>query len=232
MKKNYKVQKIKNQECKEWFLHKHYAKRIPSISYAFGLYEGFVLVGVCSFGRPMAPSLIKGAFNGLYQDSFLELNRLVINEGQDKNVLSFFVSQSLKQLPKPNVIVSYADTSQNHHGYIYQATNWIYTGLSFKKQDYKIKGLEHLHSASITDSLGRTDKKKGLKQIALLREKYGDDLYLIDRPRKHRYFYFIGTKKDKKEMLRNLAYEIEPYPKGDNSRYDSSHLAATQTLLF
>ena len=38
MKKNYKVQKIKNQECKEWFLHKHYAKRIPSISYAFGLY--------------------------------------------------------------------------------------------------------------------------------------------------------------------------------------------------
>ena len=101
-----------------------------------------------------------------------------------------------------------------------------------KKQDYKIKGLEHLHSASITDSLGRTDKKKGLKQIALLREKYGDDLYLIDRPRKHRYFYLIGTKKDKKEMLKNLAYKVEAYPKGDNKRYDASYEASPQGVLF
>jgi len=68
------------------------------------------------------------------------------------------------------VVVSYADTSQNHHGYIYQATNWIYTGLSAKRPDYKIKGLEHLHSASITDSLGRTDKKD-IKQVQLLRKK-------------------------------------------------------------
>ena len=226
------VKTIKNQECKEWFLRKHYAKRIPSTSYAFGLYQNSSLIGVCSFGRPMSPALTKGAFNGLYQDTFLELNRLVINEGANKNALSFFVSRSLKLLPKPNVIVSYADTSQHHHGYIYQATNWIYTGLSFKKQDYKIKGLEHLHSASITDSLGRTDKKKGLKQIALLREKYGDDLYLIDRHRKHRYFYLIGTKKDKKEMLKNLAYKVEAYPKGDNKRYDSNYFPATQTLLF
>ena len=226
------VKTIKNQECKEWFLRKHYAKRIPSTSYAFGLYQNSSLIGVCSFGRPMSPALTKGAFNGLYQDTFLELNRLVINEGANKNALSFFVSRSLKLLPKPNVIVSYADTSQHHHGYIYQATNWIYTGLSFKKQDYKIKGLEHLHSASITDSLGRTDKKKGLKQIALLREKYGDDLYLIDRPRKHRYFYLIGTKKDKKEMLKNLAYKVEAYPKGDNKRYDASYEASPQGVLF
>ena len=226
------VKTIKNQECKEWFLRKHYAKRIPSTSYAFGLYQNSSLIGVCSFGRPMSPALTKGAFNGLYQDTFLELNRLVINEGANKNALSFFVSRSLKLLPKPNVIVSYADTSQHHHGYIYQATNWIYTGLSFKKQDYKIKGLEHLHSASITDSLGRTDKKKGLKQIALLREKYGDDLYLIDRPRKHRYFYLIGTKKDKKEMLKNLAYKVEAYPKGNNKRYDASYEASSQGLLF
>ena len=225
------VKTIKNQECKEWFLHKHYAKRIPSTSYAFGLYQNSSLIGVCSFGRPMSPALTKGAFNGLYQDTFLELNRLVINDGSNKNALSFFVSRSLKLLPKPNVIVSYADTSQHHHGYIYQATNWIYTGLSAKRPDYHIKGL-NLHSASITDSLGRTDKKEGIKQVTLLREKYGDDFYMQDRPRKHRYFYLLGTKKQKKNMLRNLTYKIEQYPKGDNKRYDSNYSPATQTLLF
>ena len=229
MIKDYKVQKIKSQECKEWFLHKHYAKRIPSVSYAFGLYKNNSLLGICSYGRPVAHTLIKHAFNGHYQDNFLELNRLVVNDNLPKNSLSFFVSATLKQLPLPAVVVSYADTSQNHHGYIYQATNFIYTGLSAKRTDYKIKGMEHLHSASVMDHAGRGVEKGKIDKLKAI---YGDDLYLKDRPRKHRYFYLLGTKKDKKEMLRNLAYEIEPYPKGDNSRYDSSHLAATQTLLF
>jgi len=228
--KNHKVVKIKNQECKEWFLHKHYAKRIPTISYAYGLYIDNCLEGVCSFGRPMSHTLIKGAFNGLYENSFLELNRLVVNEGLKKNTLSFFISQCFKQLPKPMVLVSYADTSQNHHGYIYQATNWIYTGLSAKRPDYFIKGL-NLHTASITDSLGRTDKKEGIKQVTLLKEKYGDDFYTKDRSRKHRYFYFLGTKKDRKEMIKNLAYKIEPYPKGNNKRYDSKYRPSVQSVL-
>ena len=228
---NYKVRQIMSIECKEWFLKKHYAKRLPSTSYAFGIYKEKNLIGVCSYGRPMSPALVKGSFNGLFQDHFLELNRLVIDENSEKNILSFFVSQTLKKLPSPNVIVSYADTSQNHHGYIYQATNWIYTGLSAKRPDYKIKGLEHLHSASITDSLGRTDKKD-IKQIQLLKKKYGEDFYMVDRPRKHRYFYVLGNKKQRKEMIKNLAYKVEPYPKGDNKKYDASYKPPTQGVLF
>ena len=60
----------------------------------------------------------------------------------------------------------------------------------------------NLHSASITDSLGRTDKKEGIKQVTLLREKYGDDFYMEDRARKHRYFYLLGGKQVKKQMLK------------------------------
>ena len=82
----------------EWFLKKHYARRLSNINCAYGLYDSMnLLQGVCSFGRPMSHTLISGAVNGLYQDNFLELNRL----------------------PKPSVVVSYADTSQGHHGYIY-----------------------------------------------------------------------------------------------------------------
>tara|TARA_B100000287_G_scaffold91649_1_gene83921 strand:+ start:1989 stop:2675 length:687 start_codon:yes stop_codon:yes gene_type:complete len=227
-----RVKSIKNQECKDWFLNKHYAKRLPSISYAYGLYINNRLEGVCSFGRPMSHTLIKGAFNGLYENSFLELNRLVVNEGLKKNTLSFFVSQCFKQLPKPMVLVSYADTSQHHHGYIYQATNWIYTGLSSKFTDYAVKGLEHMHHSSIEDSVGRYDKNKNIDKHTLLKEKYGEKLYLKERPRKHRYFYFLGTKKDKKIMLKNLSYKICNYPKGDNKRYVSTYIPATQGLLF
>ena len=159
----------------------------------------------------------------------MELNRLVVDEGLEKNVLSFFVSQTLKQLSTPNVVVSYADTSLNHHGYIYQACNFIYTGLSAKRFDYKVKGLEHLHSASLMDKVGR-GLAKG--KILKLREMYGDRLYTLDRPRKHRYFYFLGTRKQKKSMRDSLTYAIEPYPKGHNERYDTYDNINRQGILF
>jgi hypothetical protein len=34
-----RVLPIKNEETYAWLLHKHYAKRIPQIMFAFGLYE-------------------------------------------------------------------------------------------------------------------------------------------------------------------------------------------------
>lgn len=227
-----KVIPIKKDEGTEWFLHKHYAKRIPPIFQVFGLYIDNELSGVCSFGRPMSHTLVKGAFNGMYEDCFLELNRLVVNDGLPPNTLSFFVSQCLKKLSSPCVVVSYADTSQHHHGYIYQATNWVYTGLSNRFTDFAVEGLEHLHHATVGDSVGRCDKTKGINKRVLLEQKYGDRLYLKERPRKHRYFYFLGTKKQKKLMKKNLAYDVLPYPKGKNERYDSSYAPSVQQLLF
>ena len=80
----YKVITISLDDCKEWFLHKHYLKRLASFKYIFGLYRDNYLVGVCSYGRPVSHSLVKGAFNGHYQNNFLELNRLVINDDLKK----------------------------------------------------------------------------------------------------------------------------------------------------
>ena len=231
---SYSVEPIKSSETYDWLLNKHYAKRIPSISYAFGLYKDGSLVGVCTYGRPVAHKLIQNALSGMHQNDFLELNRLCVNDSLGKNVLSYFVSSTIKIIPRPKVLVSYADTSQNHNGYIYQATNWIYTGLSAQFKDYMVKGYEHMHGASVLDMVGRSDGNKGhLNKVELLKAKFGEDnVYLVDRPRKHRYFYFIGTKKQKKTMSESLIYEIKPYPKGKNKRYDASYKPITQGKLF
>tara|TARA_Y100001970_G_scaffold288533_1_gene416113 strand:- start:2986 stop:3678 length:693 start_codon:yes stop_codon:yes gene_type:complete len=228
-KSNYLVRSLETGEYVEWFKKKHYAKRIPSVSYCYGLYKDKFLIGVCSYGRPVAHTLVKYAFQGSYQDIFLELNRLVVDDNLEKNVLSYFVSSTLKLLPSPSVVVSYADTSLGHHGYIYQACNFIYTGLSAKRNDYKVKGLEHLHSASIMDMAGRGVSKG---KVNALKDLYGDNLYLAERPRKHRYFYFIGTRKEKREISKKLIYKIESYPKGTNRRYDSSDSISRQGILF
>ena len=230
IKNKFTVRILKNFEAHEWFLKKHYLKRLPPMSYCYGLYNHSLnLIGVASYGRPAAHSLVKGAFGGKLMDNFLELNRLIINDGLPKNILSFFLSKSINLLPKPQAIVSYADTSQGHHGYIYQATNWIYTGLSAKRKDYKLKGVHNLHSQSLLDREGRHMTKE---KVAQMKEKYGDDLYTEHRPRKHRYFYFVGNKKQKEEMLCNFIYKIQAYPKGDNKRYDTSYKPSIQGLLF
>ena len=221
IKNKYFVRFISSSESYEWFLNKHYAKRIPNIVHCLGLYNtDKVLQGVISFGLPASRSLVIGSFKGKYQDIFLELNRLCINENLEKNILSFFVSQSINLLEKPKVIVSYADTSQGHNGYIYQATNWIYTGLSDVHKEWRIVG-SNLHSKNVC------------KQFTLEeRRNNPDKFYMVDRPRKHRYFYFLSNKKEKKEMKENLQYKIKSYPKGNNKRYDASYTPNIQGLLF
>jgi hypothetical protein len=225
IKEKYKVKSIDTCDCKEWLLKKHYAHRIPPIEYSFGLFNiENILQGVITYGTPVS-SPLRNLWNNKYK--LMELNRLIINEGLEKNILSYFVSSSLKLIPKPLVIVSYADTSHNHHGYIYQATNFIYTGLSAKFNDYYIKGKEHLHNGTIMDmSRGQENR------VQWLRNKFGDDLITIERPRKHRYFIFLGNKKDKAKMLKMLPYKIEPYPKGENIRYDATYKPSVQISLF
>lgn len=223
---SYEVTSIQYDDCKEWLLHKHYAKRLCSISFAFGLYDGLQLVGVCTFGKPASSNLCTGVCGVENSKYVYELNRLCVNDGLPKNTLSYFVSRCLKMLP-PLIIISYADTAQNHHGYIYQATNWIYTGLSAKRTDWKIKGKENLHGITIADEF--RNKKNRIK---LIKEKYGKDFYLSKRSRKHRYIFFTGSKTQKKNWKKKLKYKMLQYPKGLNGRYDASYKPNPQIKMF
>jgi len=202
------VMPIKKSDTYDWLLHKHYAKRIPSISYSFGLFDNSVLIGVCTFGKPASNSLCVGICGEQHSDKVYELNRLCVNDMLPKNTLSFFVAKCLKLLPPPLILVSYADTSMGHHGYIYQATNWLYTGLSAKR----------------TERYDADDPDKHSRHIST-------DMELRDRPQKHRYIYFIGDKRIKKDIQSCFKYKTMPYPKGDNEKYDASYVPQVQGML-
>lgn len=219
------VKPVKPIETYEWLLKKHYAKRIPPITYAFGLYEND-LVGVCTFGTPC--KLMNDGyciFDGNLEMRTLELNRLVINENLGKNTLSFFVASALKHLPKPICIVSYSDIGEGHHGYIYQATNWIYTGITEQTGGYTYffdGDWQHPRT---------TVAKFGTREHAII-TKLHPDIEYKKVSRKHRYFQFVGNKKAVAEMKAELKYPILPYPKGANQRYDASYKPSTQQTLF
>lgn len=215
---------ITYQTALPWLLHKHYARRSAPVTHAFGAYRDGVLLGIVTYGTPVAGTLRTGVCGEAWADKVLELNRLCCEP--EKNLASLLVGRSLRLLPKPTVVVSYADTGMGHVGYVYQATNFLYTGLSAKRTDWKLKGREHLHGASIADlSRGQKDRAK------YMRETYGDDFYLQERSRKHRYVFFVGDKWQVKTMREALKYEVQPYPKGDTRRYDAGGDVPTQLVM-
>jgi len=215
------VQPIQNYETNSWILNRHYAKRMPSISYAFGLFDDGEIVGICTYGSPPSPSLCVGVCGEEHRDKVLELNRLILDTDKP-NSASMLVSHSLKMLPKPSIVVSYADTKQGHVGYIYQATNFLYTGLSASRVDWAVKGLEHMHSKTISEGM----------TLETMVAKYGDKFYHKERDRKHRYIIFTGSKNQKKKLSKQLKYVTSDYPKGDSTRYDASGYVEKQGVLF
>ena len=195
------VKQITRQQCEPFIIGIHYAKRWPSISYAFGLFDNDELIGVCTFGTPPSSPLRNGIAGAGLAPQVLELNRLCLKYNR-KNEASFLVSRALKMLPKNRIVISFADTSQGHQGTVYKAANFTYHGLSAKRTDWKVKGMEHLHGMTIADEF------RGVKdRAAAMREKYGDDFYLQDRPRKHRYIFVTGS-----VGFRRYAYARIKYP--------------------
>jgi len=204
----YHVKSIISEQTYDWLLHKHYAKRIPSISYAFGLYQSEILKGVLTIGKPASPSLCDGVCGKEFSQYVYELNRLCVDDNLEKNVLSYFVSQALKFIKDDLIIVSYADTMMSHNGYIYQATNWIYTGATKERTDIGFE--DGTHSRHYNKNIDYSIRKF--------------------RSSKHRYIYFLG--KLKRTFVKNLKYQIEEYPKGENKKYDSSYKPKVQLDLF
>lgn len=202
-----KVLPLKPEETYPWILTKHYAKRVPQIAFAFGLYDDGNLMGIVTYGMPASPFLCIGVCGPENRHNVIELNRLCLQNNK-KNEASFLIANSLKQLPKPKVVVSYADTAMGHTGYVYQACNFLFTGTTKERTD--------MASASGGHS----------------RHHSGDRSQRVDRSAKHRYVYFVGSKQQKKHLLDCLKYDVLPYPKGDNTTYDAGGQVMTQPLLF
>lgn len=196
------IRRITYEETKPFLLNIHYARRMPSISYAFGLFVGGQLIGVVTYGVPASHSLCIGIAGKENASNVLELNRLcLLPEYNGENYASYLVSHSLKMLPNKTFVVSYADTAWTHVGYIYQATNFLYTGATKERTDIYSDGHSRHYSKDETRRQFRSSK--------------------------HRYIYLVGDKRTKRIMMEELNYTVEnKYPKGNEVHYDTQNPSA------
>ena len=167
--------------------------------YNYGAFVNGKLEAVCIFHNPSVPELVKGCF-GLErneQTGIFELGRLVKNPNADGSIiLSQVVALAIKELKRETnvrAILSYAD-SRFHTGYIYQAINFGYYGLSAKKADF---WFELEDGSYVKHTRGKVKGAKGEWR---------------PRPQKHRYLMVY----DKKLIP---SWNTDSYPKGDNIEY-------------
>ncbi len=199
---NYKIDKIPYKLAMDTVVKNHYLHRRCPCSVAFGLFLEDELKGVICYGTPSSSSLrsgIAGAVNAL---NVIELTRLWVCDSVPRNGESFLIGRTIPLCGK-EIIVSYAEIQQGHVGIVYQATNWLYTGLSAKRTNWTIQGIDK-HCQTLAD-------KHTIKEI---KEIYGDRFSLQDRPRKHRYCFVNAKGARRKKLLSELKYRILPYPKG------------------
>lgn len=193
-----KIYPISGEVATHFLLPLHYSGRIPTISRAFCWYYDGIIQAVCTFGKPASPFLCEGICGKEEAEHVYELNRLCrLDDWQEP--LSEFVGYCLRSLKKENwIVVSFSDTGMNHHGYIYQACNFLYTGCTNE----------------------RTDKYAGEGKHSRHYDNFESEQYRVLRTAKHRYVYFCAkSRKQKKIWMDKLNYPIVPYPKGDNSNY-------------
>lgn len=211
LREKYYITKIDYATAMQLVIEKHYLHRRAPCSHAFGLFQKHEcpllekLVGVITYGVSCSSTLLKGICGPEEAKNVYELTRLWVDDSVGRNAESFLIGNTIKLLDR-EIIVSFSEIQQGHVGTVYQAANFYYCGLSTKFSDPKIKGLEHQHHGTYANGLSK-------KQIL---EKYGEDnVYYVDRPRKHRYVYFNANPKRKKELLNKLRYKILSYPKKD-----------------
>jgi hypothetical protein len=180
---------IARHEAKAIVTEHHYLRSFPSgWNWSFH-HDGAVVVYSIPANKNLATYLFKG------QVVVRELARLWAPDGHRENLLSEALARSLRALRAETgceAVVSFADPNQGHHGGIYQAASWIYTGQSEETRVYVTpEGL----------TLSRRSFHSGSRSLP-------PNIKPVRLEGKHRYVRCLT-----KTSRRLLAREAKPYPK-------------------
>lgn len=176
-------------EAAEVIRASHYLRSFPSgWTYCYH-HDGAVVV----FSIPANKNLATYLFDGTVE--VRELARLWAPDGHSPNLLSTAMSAALTALRHQTgceAVVSFADPNQGHHGGVYQAASWIYTGQSEETRVYRTaEGL----------TLSRRSFHSGAKSLL-------PDITPVRLEGKHRYVRCLT-----RTSRRLLAHDPRPYPK-------------------
>ena len=172
----------------------HYSRCIPKSKLAkFGVWEDGKYIGAVIYGVGATADLVKRY--GLEPIQGCELVRVALTS--HKTEVSRIVAITLKLLKAKfsglRLVVSFADPAQGHHGGVYQAGGWLFTGGSAISDEYIYLGKQWQGRAF-------RHKFKGMENHPSVQKVKGTS--------KHRYLMPLDS-----AMREQIAPLAKPYPK-------------------
>lgn len=190
------------EAVREVLAEAHYIGSPGATSISLGLYLDMRLAGVITFGTVPKnnASAICGPARAL---AVMELTRLALYDWAPRNSESWFIARSFDWLrterPDVQILVSYADSAQGHLGTIYQATNWLYTGMTTSDYVYQPTNGPAMHPRTTGRTKGELPPGRW-----------------VPSPAKHRYVTFLGSATQRRALMAELHWRPLPYPKGSD----------------
>ena len=202
---------ISQVDAKEILIPNHYLHSFPGgTKLSFGVYLDARLLGALTFG--VGPYLGYKLVKDASPDDVVTLTRLWLSDDLPRNSESRvlgFVLRSLRIDTSLKFVLAYSDPAAGHVGTIYQATNWLYTGLSSATPLYDIGDGIPRHSRSLAHQLGS-------HSIRYLTYR-GIVVKTVPQMAKHRYIYFLDD-----SWRTRLLVPVLPYPKKEGHA-DAGH---------
>ena len=120
-------------EASELVLRHHYSRRVPSNVQMIGSLH--LDGGLFGGDGPMVAAAFWTFPPTRWTEEVIELARLV--RGDDRVPLSFLLSKCVQELRRQghDLLVSFADRTQGHEGFVYRASNWNYAGCRERRMD-------------------------------------------------------------------------------------------------
>jgi hypothetical protein len=205
---NTEIVKVTCDEVEEFCERFHYSHTKGSALWRWGLSSNGILIGVVAYNLPTRTTC-ESLFGKAGRFHVWHMGRLAMADDAPRNSESRLIAGSLREIQTGYQdvwgVVTYAASDVGHIGYVYQATNAIYTGKSTVHNYY-------------TDSSGnrRSDYLSGFVSKARA-ESMGWTWHR--GAYKHRYVYILGNKTERKARLKLFALPTLPYPKGDTRQY-------------
>jgi hypothetical protein len=193
---------ISRVDAKTLIVRNHYSHTLPGgTKMSFGVILNGRLLGVMTFG--VGPFYGYKLVNNATPDDVVTLTRLWLSDELPRNSESKVLGIALRSLKRDTslkFVIAYSDPAFGHFGTIYQATNWLYTGLSSATPLYDIgDGMLH-HSRSLAHELGSHSIRYLTSQ--------GINARIVPQQAKHRYIYFLDE-----SWKSRLAVPVLPYSK-------------------
>ena len=197
-----RVSPIAVKTARSLLVSEHYLHTMPAGTHlAFGVFDGASLSGAMTLG--VGPTNGHRLVQGAGRDDCLTLTRFFLDDQLPRNSASRvlgIVMRVLRRHTRLLFVLTYADPARGHTGAIYQATNWLYTGLSEGTPLYDLGDGVPRHSRSLGHAYGT-------RSLAYLHAK-GIDVRLVAQGRKHRYLFPLNH-----SVRGRLRVPVLPFPK-------------------